>query len=174
MQLGQLWAIGYKKATNQLLSLRCLKQKQGTAHDPSTQHHDGGGQIIQASRLLPHPGTWPVLPSKGLSSSSPGASKNTCSLSLPHAAAWTPAEVCLPVTNFYWLKSPRAQVSNREASVLSVVSRPGSGRAQTPGSSHAPSLHPRSCVLLPLGRRGSPWGLGGEGSCWTLALPLTA
>ena len=35
VQLGQLWTIRYKKATNQLLSLRCSEQKQGTTEGVS-------------------------------------------------------------------------------------------------------------------------------------------
>lgn len=47
-------------------------------------------------------------------------------------------EVCLPVTSFYWVKSPRAQVGNREASSLwshhQVVAEHRPQAAVTPGA----------------------------------------
>ena len=115
-----------------------------------------------------HPSQPPAAPprdlarvtlSKDLSSSSPATSKDTCSLlSLPRAATWTPVEVCLPVTNFYWLKSPRAQVGNREASSLwshlQVVAEPRPQAAVTPWA----------CILRlcssAAGKAGKPLGPG--------------
>ena len=41
---GKLWTIRYKKTQIQLPLLKCPEQKQGTAHDPCTLHHQRGGQ----------------------------------------------------------------------------------------------------------------------------------
>ena len=41
---GKLWKIRYKKTQIQLPYLKCQEQKQGTAHEPCTLHHQGGGQ----------------------------------------------------------------------------------------------------------------------------------
>ena len=37
-QSGQLWTIRYKKASNQLSFCRCWELKEGSEHDPCTQH----------------------------------------------------------------------------------------------------------------------------------------
>lgn len=58
LQREQLWAITYKKATNQLPLWRCREQKQGTARDPCMQHRQGGGQTSEATPPAP-----PTLPS---------------------------------------------------------------------------------------------------------------
>ena len=123
----------YKKdQKDQLPLLKSREQKQGTAHAPSAQHHQKGGQAT--------PPAWPLdtpLPSphvrnqlgSPLPSPRPGeqVSKGNCYLfSLPAAAAGSPINPCneflvCPLINFYWLSGLRTLVGN---SIISYPSHP--------------------------------------------------
>ena len=68
----KLWTIRHKKAKKHLPLLRCQEQKQGTGHDPCTQHHKGLGRLLKPPALaqpidqpLPHPIQEPAHPPMG-------------------------------------------------------------------------------------------------------------
>ena len=115
----KLWT-RYKKAKTQLPLLRCQEQKQGPAHDPCTQHHQGGEQTTTQAT----PPAWPMnppLPSPYLKDqlAVPSGSEQGKLLLVftPSCCSWSPNKafpqfLVWPLINFYWLRSPRTQVSN--------------------------------------------------------------
>ena len=85
VQLGQIIKTRYKKTKNPRGFQSSREQKQGTGHDPCTQHHQGGTNHPGHPSGL-NPGPAPTLNSyAGLAPPPSGVSKGTCYLFLlPH------------------------------------------------------------------------------------------
>ena len=56
--VGEILNNNYNTTTNQIPLLRYLEQKQGTVHDPCTQHHQG---VVRPSQLCLLTNTWTCL-----------------------------------------------------------------------------------------------------------------
>ena len=114
MQLGQLWVIRYKLATNQLPLLRCWEQKAWSLHRAPPR---GWADHLSHASWPTHRPAPVVIAFKLPSSFSLGASKGTCTSFAPLCCSISPSEA-LPeiliwtLINIYWLKSPRARVGN--------------------------------------------------------------
>lgn len=158
LQREQLWAITYKKATNQLPLWRCREQKQGIAPDPCMQHQQGGGQTSEATPSAP-PTHWCTLPSPYVRNQ-PALLGRASNLLLVLALSCystsfnkaLPGILICPFINFYWWKSPRTQVDNTFIYLITINTE-HYGESQLHGASRRTVLDNEAPCLLPLSIR---------------------
>ena len=117
VQSGQIMNSKIQKGQNATVTsplVRCQEQKHGTTRDPCTQHREGGGQTSSATPPAPTHWSAHLTPFK-LTPRPPGMEQGYAFLAFaPSCCSTSPSKdlsesLIGPLTNFYWLKSPRGR-----------------------------------------------------------------